>query len=199
MGTLGDIGCLSFNGNKIITTGGGGMIVTNEKAWVARARHLSTQAKKDSFTYDHDEIGYNHRLNNIQAAMGVAQMEMLDEYVARKRAIAARYHALLAGLPALTVLTEAPFAQSNYWLSTVRVSPEHHAALLTHLNTQGIQARPVWKLIHTLPMYQACQAYRIEHALQELSSCINLPCSVSLTDGEQSHVVQTIRAFYERH
>ncbi len=118
--------CLSFNGNKIITTGGGGMMVTDNPEFAARARYLTTQAKDDPLEYIHNEMGFNYRLTNLQAALGVAQMEVLDEYVARKRRIAERYQKAFADRPGIRMLTEADWAFSTYWLSTVLID-EHEA------------------------------------------------------------------------
>ena len=195
-GSLGDIGCLSFNGNKIITTGGGGMLVTNNKEWATRARHLSTQAKKDPFNYDHDEIGYNYRLTNIAAAMGVAQLEALEAYVARKRGIAAYYKKLFESISQVKFFQEMPWAVSNYWLATIGVAKEDRLPLLIYLNDNNIQARPAWKLIHTLPMYNQCETYDIKQATEVWASIINIPCSVSITEADLIRVVETIISYY---
>jgi len=196
-GTIGDIGCFSFNGNKIITTGGGGMIVTNHEDFARRSRHLSTQAKKDTFWYDHDEIGYNYRLTNIQAALGVAQMEVLPAFVSRKREIAARYRDLMEGVPEVRVLEEGEGAKSNYWLSTIQVPEVHQESLLQYVNERGIQARPVWKPIHTLLMYRACETYAMEHAPQLSRSCLNLPSSVSIADEDIVFVAETVKHYFK--
>ena len=124
VGSLGDIACFSFNGNKIITTGGGGMIVTNNLSWVQKARYLTTQAKDDSVEFVHGAIGYNYRLTNIQAAMGCAQVEQLENYIAIKRQIAARYQDAFENLPGITLMKEASWAFSSFWLPTVLVDAE---------------------------------------------------------------------------
>ncbi|MBI2552453.1 LegC family aminotransferase [Candidatus Uhrbacteria bacterium] len=198
-GALGNIGCLSFNGNKIITTGGGGMLVTNNGEWAARVRHLSTQAKKDPLRYDHDEIGYNYRLTNIQAALGVAQLEKLEEYVTRKREIAARYRELFAGIGGkLKVLQEASWAKSNYWLSTIQVDPNAKEPLMQYLIDQGIQARPIWNLIHELPMYKGGNVYgeSTPHALHAWQTCLNIPCSVNITNDQIETVAGAIKNYF---
>ncbi len=195
-GMLGDIGCLSFNGNKIITTGGGGMLLTNNAAWARHARHLSTQAKSDSITFDHDEIGYNYRLTNIQAALGLAQMEQLDTFVETKRRNATRYRALLSTVHGVQFLWEQSWAQSNFWFYTIRVPSEQREALMESLLSQGIEVRPVWKLIHTLPMYRDCQTYHIQHALTLYETCLNLPCSVSLEAEQMDRVVAGVKAYF---
>ncbi|OGL65676.1 hypothetical protein A3B21_00415 [Candidatus Uhrbacteria bacterium RIFCSPLOWO2_01_FULL_47_24] len=198
-GVLGDIGCLSFNGNKIITTGGGGMIVTNNEEWAKRVRHLSTQAKKDPLRYDHDEIGYNYRLTNIQAAFGVAQLEKLDEYAARKREIANRYRELFDGFAGkLKVLQEASWAKSNYWLSTIQVAADMKEPLLAYLIAQGIQARPIWNLIHTLPMYKESMVYGGDAlcARAAWESCLNIPCSVNITNEQLEAVSAAVKSYF---
>lgn len=198
-GALADISCLSFNGNKIITTGGGGMIVTNNGEWAKHARHLSTQAKKDPLRYDHDEIGYNYRLTNIQAAMGVAQLGKLDEYVKRKRGIVTRYRELLSDMQGkVKVLQEAEWAKSNYWLSTIQVAPEHKEPLLQYLIAQGIQARPIWNLIHELPMYKRWEVYDVgaSNAQRAWQTCLNIPCSINITDKQIETVARAIKEYF---
>lgn len=200
-GTIGDIGCFSFNGNKIITTGGGGMIVTNNEDWAKRARHLSTQAKKDPFVYYHDDIGYNYRLTNVQAAMGVAQMEKIDEYVERKREIAASYRDLLNGTEGKVILLqEAEWAKSNFWLSTIQVAEDIKEPLISYLIAQEIQARPIWNLIHTLPMYRSDEVYgrSAPYAQQAWQKCINIPCGVSITEEQIETVVREIKNYFRK-
>lgn len=191
-GSFGSVGCFSFNGNKIITTGGGGMVVTNDKDLAYRMRHISTQAKKDPFEYDHDEIGYNYRLTNIQAAMGVAQMEKLEEFISIKRKNATLYKDLLLDNDKVEVLWEKTCVKSNFWFYTIRVPKKHKKPLMDFLLSKGIQVRPIWKLIHTLSMYKDCQTYKIENAFNFYDSCINLPCSVGLKQEEIEYVAENI-------
>jgi len=194
-GSFGKTGCFSFNGNKIITTGGGGMIATDEENLAKRARHLTTQAKSDPFEYDHDEIGYNYRLTNIQAAMGVAQMENLDEFIAMKRNHALLYKALLSDCKEVQMLSERSWAKSNFWFYTIKVPDKHKKPLLEFLLSKGIQVRPLWKLIHTLPMYRDYQTCSIENAVEAYASCINLPCSINLKKEEIEFVVNSIKGY----
>jgi len=194
-GSFGKAGCFSFNGNKIITAGGGGMIVTDNKKIADRARHLTTQAKKDSFEYDHDEIGFNYRLTNIQAALGVAQMEKLADFISIKRKNAFLYKQLLSGIDEAEFLWEKSGAKSNFWFYTIRVPKTHKKKLINFLLSKDIQVRPVWKLIHSLPMYKKCQAYRIEEAVKAYETCINLPCSVGLKQEEIEFIVNNIKEF----
>ena len=194
-GSFGKAGCFSFNGNKIITTGGGGMIVTDNEVVAKRVRHLTTQAKLDPFEYDHDEIGYNYRLTNIQAAMGVAQMERLEEFINIKRKYAALYRDLFSVIDEIEFLWESPMVRSNFWFYTIRVPKEHKKPLMEYLLSKGIQVRPIWKLIHTLPMYKDCQSYKIDKAIEVYNTCINLPCSVNLKEEEVRFVVESIKEY----
>lgn len=197
VGSLGDVACFSFNGNKLITTGGGGMLVTNHQPLAARARYLTTQAKDDPIEYYHSEIGYNYRLTNIQAAFGVAQLEQVDAYIARKRAIAAAYNAGLADLPGLQLMAEAPNVQSAFWMYTMLVDAErtgiNSRELMRTLHTANIQTRPLWHPIHSLPPFAQCQAYRISVVDRLYRDALSLPCSVGLTEGQQQYVIDTIR------
>ncbi|VVB88544.1 UDP-4-amino-4-deoxy-L-arabinose--oxoglutarate aminotransferase [uncultured archaeon] len=195
-GSFGQTGCFSFNGNKIITTGGGGMVVTDNKELDGKIRHLSTQAKKDPFEYDHDEIGYNYRLTNIQAAMGVAQMERLNEFIGVKRRNASLYKKLLKDVDDVEFLWEKNWAKSNFWFYTLRVPKGDKKPLMRFLLEKSIQVRPIWKLIHTLTMYKGCQAYAIENAVEAYETCINLPCSVNLKEKEINFVVENIKSYF---
>ncbi len=196
VGCLGDVACFSFNGNKIITTGGGGMLVTGDKGLADRARYLTTQAKDDPLEYIHDEIGYNYRLTNVQAAIGCAQLERLDEYVGRKRRIAAAYAAAFAGVPGLTVMREAPWAASNFWMFTVLVDSARAGvdsrAVMRRLSESGIQARPLWQPIHRSPAYADLPHVACPVADRLHAEAISLPCSVGLSGPDQARVIRTL-------
>lgn len=196
VGSLGDIACFSFNGNKIITTGGGGMIVTNNQAWAHKAKYLTTQAKDDPIEYIHREIGYNYRLTNIQAALGCAQLESLDQYVEKKRVIAAEYNKRLAQLPGITTMPTAPWAKSTSWMYTILVGDNpagrNSRELLQFLAEAQIQSRPLWCPMSLLPVYKSFQSYHVEHAPILYRSALSLPCSVGLTDVEQEHVIAAL-------
>jgi len=198
VGQLGDIACFSFNGNKVITTGGGGMIVTENEAWANRARYLTTQAKDDPVEYIHKEIGYNYRLTNIQAALGVAQMEQLDDYIAAKRQIMAVYQEAVRDLPGVGIHAEAPMVFSTRWMSTITIDAAAfgHGSrwLMNKLEERAIQTRPLWHPVNSLPPYQACQSYRVQVADQLYRDALNLPCSVVLTRTDQSRVTEAIRS-----
>jgi aminotransferase in exopolysaccharide biosynthesis len=177
-GTYGTLGVLSFNGNKIITTGGGGMILAAEPL-CRRAKHLSTTAKKPhAYEFAHDEVGYNYRLPNINAALGCAQLERLDSFVAAKRILAERYAQRLQGGD-LQFVAEPPGCRSNYWLNAVICeSRRHRDALLEVTNHQGIMTRPIWTLMQRLPMYAHCRTgdLTVSEWLEE--RVVNLPSSV---------------------
>jgi len=195
VGTIGDIACFSFNGNKIITTGGGGAIVTSNAEWAARAKYLTTQAKDDQVEFVHGEIGYNYRLTNIQAALGCAQIEMLPKYIANKLAIASRYEAGLKG-PGITVMPEAPWAESIFWLYTILVEEEQFGmsarAVLKELETRGVQTRPLWQPMHRSPVHRNCEAFHCESSDWLHARALSLPCSVGLTEADQDHVIESL-------
>ena len=177
-GTIGTLGVLSFNGNKIITTGGGGMILAGEKLG-ARAKHLTTTAKKPhSYEYVHDELGYNYRLPNLNAALGCAQLEQLESFVSSKRKLASRYNALLKGSN-LQFVTEPEHCRSNYWLNALicenRVERD---ALLKVTNDKGVMTRPIWTLMNNLPMYANCLRGELKNAEWLEARVVNLPSSV---------------------
>ena len=152
LGSIGHVGCFSFNGNKIITTGGGGMLVTDNAEWASRARYLTTQAKDDPIEYVHNAVGYNYRLTNLLAAMGCAQMEQLDEFVEAKRRIATSYRESLADLPGVRLPEEAEWAFSTFWMYTPLIDEKQSGIdsrrLLRELNANKIQARPLWQPMH---------------------------------------------------
>lgn len=184
-GTIGDFGVYSFNGNKIITTGGGGMLVAKNTEDTRRAKHLSTQAKADVLYFDHDEIGYNYRMTNLQAALGLAQFEQLEKFIEAK--IDNYNYYVEKGLNLL------PFddnLRSNHWFYSL-VS-EDRDGLIRYLNDNQIQTRPVWKLIHTLKPYKDCQSYKIEKALEYYEKIVNIPCSTNLSKQDIDRVVNEI-------
>lgn len=195
-GSFGKIGCFSFNGNKMITTGGGGMVVTDDEGIAKKVRHLTTQAKKDDFEYDHDEIGFNYRLTNIQAALGVAQMEKIDDYIKIKRKNADLYMDFLSGIEEVELVNEKPWMKSNYWLFAIKTLKGHKNKLMQYLLEKNIQVRPIWKLIHTLPMYNECEAYKIKSACDCYDVCINLPSSINITKEEIEYVVKCIKKYF---
>ncbi len=187
--------CLSFNGNKIITTGGGGMVLTRDASVARRVRSLTTQAREDAIEYVHGEIGFNYRLTNIQAALGVAQLEQLDAFVESKRATTAHYREMLAGVPGVTVFAEAAWARSTYWMASVLLDERRGAdvrALLRTLNGRGIGARPLWRPLNFQPVFKSALAYRVEIAPRLYDRGLSLPCSVGITPEERRLVAEAL-------
>ena len=195
-GNLGTLGCFSFNGNKIITTGGGGMLVTNDAALAAKAKYLSTQAKDDPVEYVHKETGFNYRLSNVQAALGCAQMELLDEFVAIKRDIAAEYAKAFAEVPGVTTMTEASWARSIFWLNTVLIDEEEYGedsrALMKRLARRGIQARPLWEPLHRSEALRGVQSVGGEVADEINRRALSLPSSVGMTPEQVREVIGAV-------
>ena len=187
-GTIGDMGVYSFNGNKIITTGGGGMIVSHQEELVERSRFLSTQAKKDLLYFVHEEIGYNYRMTNLQAALGLAQMEQLEAFIKVKKK---NYDAYCSSGVQLLQFKEE--IRSNYWFYSYLTKKRD--GLIGFLNDNGIQSRPIWMLIHTLKPYKNNQAYQIEKALWYYDRVVNIPCSTSLTEEEVAYVSKAIKDY----
>jgi perosamine synthetase len=196
VGHLADLACFSFNGNKLLTTGGGGMIVTDDAAWAQRAKYLTTQAKDDPVEYVHHEVGYNYRLTNVLAAMGCAQMEMLDEYVAAKRQIAARYRQALKDVPGLTLMGEADWATSSFWMYTVLIDEARFGCssrvLLGELQRRNIQTRPLWQPLHLSPAHAGAQVLRNGVSDRLYRDALSLPCSVGLRPDQQDRVIEAI-------
>ncbi|AZR73888.1 hypothetical protein BBF96_11110 [Anoxybacter fermentans] len=195
VGSLGDIACFSFNGNKLITTGGGGMLVTNNKKWADHARYLIQQAKDDPENFIHNNIGYNYRLTNIQAALGVAQFENIEEFIESKRTTAMTYNKLLSKIPGITVNPEMEWAYNCFWLYSILIDEKEFGinskTLLEKLNLRGVMARPFFKPLHHMPMFRKYDAdIHVADWLWERG--LNLPCSVGITLEEIQQVVDTI-------
>ncbi len=183
-GNIGKAAILSFNGNKIITTGGGGAILTNDKSTFVLARHLAAQAKLPHiWSFHHDMVAYNYRMPNINAALGCAQIEQLPGFIKKKRALALRYQEAFARIKGVKIFQEADFARSNYWLNVLLLDEKHtdqRDSLLDLSNKQGIMTRPAWTLMHKLPMYQSCPHMDLNQAESLERRIINLPSSVFL-------------------
>lgn len=195
-GSFGLFGTSSFNGNKIITTGGGGMILTNDEALAKRAKHITTTAKADAYEYFHDEVGYNYRLVNILAAMGVAQMEQLPGFLIRKKAIADLYNAELFKIEGIVPQKITVGVHANHWLYTVKAARQKE--LLKFLGENGIQVRPFWVPMNRLP-FMSEEMYITENdvAGDIYGQCVSLPCSTNITDIEVNAVISTIKNFYK--
>jgi perosamine synthetase len=196
VGNIGDISCFSFNGNKLITTGGGGMVVTNDQKWADRANYLTNQAKDDPLEYVHGEVGYNYRLTNIQAAIGCAQIERIDHYIQAKLATAATYTEYLEGLPGITPMTQAPWAESVFWMFTALVDEDRYGMdsrqLLRALDQQGIQTRPLWQPCDESPAHAGSESQINGSAREIHRQALSLPCSVGLPHEDQERVLRAI-------
>jgi dTDP-4-amino-4,6-dideoxygalactose transaminase len=197
-GTLADIGCFSFNGNKIITTSGGGMLVTEDAAWAASARHLATQARDPAPHYQHSKVGYNYRLSNLLAAVGRGQLQVLNDRVARRRANCEFYCNELADLPGVEFMPEAQFGRATRWLSCVLIDPAvcgiTPSKVCTALAAQNIEARPMWKPMHQQPVFAGCRIVGGQVADDIFRRGLCLPSGSSLSDNDLRRVVGAFRA-----
>lgn len=181
-GTFGRVGAISFNGNKTITTGGGGMMLFNDEELAARAKHLTTQAKvPHRWEFRHDEIGYNYRMPNINAALGCAQLERIEDLIASKREIAKAYKDFFANSNDCTFVVEPADSRSNYWLNAV-ILPDKEAqiAFLEYTNDHGIMTRPIWELMNRLPMFEHCQHDGLENTQWLADRVVNIPSTAKL-------------------
>ncbi len=183
-GTFGRINAMSFNGNKIITTGGGGALLTNDESLGRLAKHITTTAKlPHAWDFFHDRVGYNYRMPNINAALGCAQLEALPRFLEQKRALARRYQQAFLDVKGIRVFAEPDFSTSNYWLNVLMLDQQQadqRNDILQLLNTSGIMVRPAWILMHKLPMYKDCPRMDLTIAESIESRLINVPSSVFL-------------------
>jgi dTDP-4-amino-4,6-dideoxygalactose transaminase len=197
-GGQGELAAFSFNGNKVITTSGGGMLVSRNADWIAHARKLSTQAREPAPHYEHTEIGFNYRLSNLLAAVGRAQLEVLSERVAARRRINWLYRDLLAGVPGIAFMPEAPYGRSNCWLTCILVTPEaagtDRESIRIALEAEDIEARPLWKPMHLQPVYRSAPSYggEVSGSLFEHGLC--LPSGSALTEADQRRIVEILLA-----
>ncbi len=183
-GTLGRLGTLSFNGNKTITTGGGGAILTNDSDLARRAKHLTTTAKRPHrWAYEHDEVGFNYRMPNLNAALGCAQLEQLPAFLASKRRLFECYHNVFEGLSQVHLMAEPTNCQSNYWLQALLLDEsvaDQRDAVLEATNTAGFMTRPAWTPMHRLAPYQDCPHAPLPMAESLARRLINIPSSAGL-------------------
>ena len=201
-GSFGAIGVFSFNGNKIMTTSGGGALVSDDQALVERARHLASQARKPAPHYEHLEVGYNYRLSNLLAALGRAQLARLADLIERRRTVNQRYRAALGGVEGITFLPEAPNSRATRWLTCVLldkgklgVGPIH---VREYLESRNIEARPVWKPMHLQPIYRECRVLGGTVAGDLFTRGLCLPSGSSLSETDQRHVVDAFAAACRR-
>ncbi|MBF8984175.1 LegC family aminotransferase [Lutibacter sp. B2] len=196
-GTIGDFGAYSFNGNKIITTGGGGMLVAKDIDLAQKAKYLSAQAKDDALYYIHDEIGYNYRMTNLQAALGVAQLAQLEKFIKIKTKNYNLYKKQIEKIKGLGLLDFNKNTRSNYWFYSLLINKEKYGLsrneLLKKLSKKNIQTRPIWGLIHEQKPYLNNQSYKIEKANYYIERVLNIPCSTNLDQQDIMTVIDSLK------
>lgn len=193
-GTIGHMGVYSFNGNKIITTGGGGMLVSDNEEYLACAKHLTTQAKSDELYYMHDTIGYNYRMTNLQAALGLAQLEQLEAFIEVKCRNYGHYCEQFNTMEGVRLLSFREGTRSNHWFYALYCDGKtyNRDRMIAYLRENKIQSRPIWGLIHEQKPYEGSYAYKIEKAKGYWERVVNIPCSTNLTLEEADRVADTI-------
>ena len=196
-GTIGNVGCFSFNGNKIITSGGGGMLVTNDEHLATRARHLSTTAKTDPIKFVHDSVGYNYRMVNLLAAVGLAQLEQLPSFLEKKKENFKKYQDILGKIKSPYFDLHTPEeGQSNYWFYSLVLKDEYakdRDKIIDYFLENGVQVRPIWELMENLEPYVSCLSFDLKSSRDISSRIINIPCSTGLSVEEIETVCNTIR------
>ncbi len=199
VGSISKIGCISFNGNKIITTGAGGAIITNSKKIYNKIKYLSTQAKDDDIKYIHNEIGYNYRMPNILAALGITQLNSIKSNLIKKRKINELYSKNFHQVQNIEILSEPEYGKSNFWLNIIKfrkVTKKNFVEnIVKYLATRGIQARPLWTPNHMQKPYLQCQTYKIKNAQKYYRSCLCLPSSNNLSVKEVKYICSTIKDY----
>lgn len=196
-GTFGDVGVFSLNGNKIITSSGGGLLVARQKEWVDKARYWSTQARDPGIDYLHSEVGYNYRMSNVLAGIARGQLEILEQRVEQRRAIAFRYRDGLADVPGMSLMPQAPWGRHTNWLSCFLVDEEKFGMsareLIAYLDAANVEARPVWKPLHTQKLFREYEVIGGEVAEELNRTGLCLPSSTNMTGEEQQFVIDRIR------
>lgn len=199
VGTFGRFGMYSFNGNKLITTSGGGMLVTDDPQAIKQARHLAAQARDPAPYYLHSQLGYNYRLSNLLAAVGRGQLRVIEERIAARRQIFARYAAELSEIEGVAMMPEAPFGRSTRWLSVLTLDPKRcpatPAMLIDALQRENIEARRVWQPMHRQPLYEGCKYFPHQESVSDhlFATGVCLPSGSSLTSEEQERVISSIK------
>ncbi len=195
-GTIADFGALSYNGNKVITTGGGGMILTNNEEYAKKAKYLTTQAKDDEVRYVHGDVGFNYRLTNIQAALGVAQMEQLKGFLEIKKHNYEYYKEKINNIDGLQIANTPNYSKNNYWMIAMQIDKKVYGKdreeLMAYLGENKIQTRPVWHLNHLQKPFAHNQSYKVEKAFELAENTLNIPCSTNLTKEDMDLVISTL-------
>tara|TARA_Y100001934_G_C12370069_1_gene785759 strand:- start:2968 stop:3969 length:1002 start_codon:yes stop_codon:yes gene_type:complete len=193
-GIVGHFGCLSFNGNKIITCGSGGMILTQDKDYYEKARYLTTQAKDDMEKFIHNEVGYNYRMSNVQAAIGCAQLESLDQRISKKRILHSMYAEQLKEIEDLEIHQPSNVTKSNLWLMILKINNSSIDPLniMNRLKEEKIETRPIWQLNHLQNPYKDCQNFRIENSYNLLNTSLCIPSTVDMSEEDVTRVVEAL-------
>ncbi|WP_182199784.1 LegC family aminotransferase [Paraliobacillus salinarum] len=195
-GTIGDVGVYSFNGNKIMTTGGGGMVVSDDAVLLKKTKHLTTQAKSDELYYMHDEIGYNYRMTNLQAALGLAQLEQLENFIKIKEKNYRLYKGAIEEIAGLSILEFDKNIRSNHWFYGLYINydyPLDRDEVIRYLSTKRVQVRPIWGLISEQIPYVDSQTYKIEKASDYVRHVVNIPCSSNLKEDDVEYVIDCLK------
>ena len=192
-GTFGDMAVYSFNGNKILTTSGGGMLVSDNEVWIEKAKFLSTQAKEDFLYYEHQEVGYNYRMSNVLAAIGVAQMEVLDLRVARRREIFDLYKKELSSIAEVTFMPEIEGSKGNRWLTTLTLARSNPERVIATLEKENIESRPLWKPMHKQPLFKDAIAIEDKTSQTMFETGICLPSGSSMRDEDVLRVCRIVK------
>ena len=198
-GTFGDLGVFSFNGNKIITTSGGGALASNNKEWIDQSRFLATQARDNAPHYEHSQIGYNYRMSNVLAGIGRGQMEVLNDRIAARRANFEFYKDLFASVEGISMIDEPNGFYSNRWLSAILVNPDLTGGITRedirlHLEKDNIESRPLWKPMHMQPVFKNCQYYGNQVAENLFKNGLCLPSGSNLTEADRERIAQQLKA-----
>ena len=201
LGSFGDIGIISFNGNKIITTSGGGMLVSKNEDYVNKAKFLATQAREKEIHYQHKELGYNYRMSNLLAALGRGQLLNLDYFVERRRKIFSRYYHSISGIEGMEFLKQRKYCKSNNWLTTLTIDETktgfNRDNLISALEENNIESRPVWKPMHLQPFYKGCSFFSEDNkdiSAKLFQNGICLPSGSNLTKEDQSRIIEIIHS-----
>ena len=197
-GTIGSLGCLSFNGNKIITSGGGGMILTNNKLFAEKARYYINQSKNDPFNFIHNEVGFNYKLPSLNSALGLTQLEKIGSFINKKRIIHNRYIKSVNKITGLKIISCPKYANNNHWINILCVDEKkYHKSkkkLLKEFLDKNIQVRPLYKLNHLQKPYKNCQSFKINFAQKLLKNSICLPSSFNLSKNDQNKIIKIMES-----
>ena len=195
VGTFGRFGCFSFSGNKLLATGNGGIVLTNSEESAERIRHLRQQATTDTQLFYHDEVGYNYRMSNIAAALGLAQMEYLPQTITSKRKIHFMYEQAFDKLDEVKLFTELEWCRSNYWMAIIQVPAKSRDEFTEFMSTKHIESRPLWELNNRHPMYSACSCANIDNSMDLYESVVAIPCNQAMSDDDVQRVIDAVVEF----